>query len=139
MSDLEGMYVDARTVELVIDDVDPAKLVSANRRIHHHHRADVQRHWRTIARDVAHQAYGHADEGQTWHQRVRILITYRFPDRRRHDTGNLYSYVAKPIVDGLVDARVVPDDDDLHVQGPDPRRDFTRGPHRITITIQDLP
>ena len=84
-------------------------------------------------------ALGVADVGESWHNRVRIILTVRFNDKRRHDVGNLYPYVAKPIVDGLVDARLVPDDDDAHVIGPDLRRDPEKGPHRITITIEDLP
>ena len=126
-------------VPLVIDGLDPKKLVSANTKLHRAVAGQVRAYWRQLAADVAREAYGVADEGQAWHQRVGITITYRFPDRRRHDVGNLYSYVAKPIVDGLVDARLVPDDDDYHVVGPDPRRDFDRGPHRIEISITDLP
>lgn len=130
------MTVDT-AVELVLTDLEPKRIVSANRRIHHHQRAQVCAYWRGLAHDAAVAAYGWADVGCTWHQRVRITVTYRFPDRRRRETSNLYPYVAKPIVDGLVDARVIPDDDDLHVVGPDPRRDFERGPHRIVIRIED--
>lgn len=126
-------------VPLVIDDFDTKKLVSANTKLHRAVAGQVRAYWRHLAADIAREAYGVADVGEAWHQRIRIVITYRFPDRRRHDVGNLYSYVAKPIVDGLVDARIVADDDDRHVVGPDPRRDFARGPHRITITIEDLP
>lgn len=126
-------------VLLELEGFDPRRLVSANQKLHHHVAGRVRAHWRTLARDTALAAYGHAEEGQSWHRRARITITVRFPDKRRHDTPNLYSYVFKPIVDGLVDARVLPDDDDLHVIGPDPRRDPERGPHRIVITIQDLP
>lgn len=126
-------------VELVLDDLTPNRLVSGNRRIHHMVRAQVCAYWRKLAHDAATNAYGWADVGQTWHQRARIVITARFPDLRRRDVSNLYPYVAKPIVDGLVDARVLPDDDDRHVIGPDLRRDLERGPHRITIRIEDLP
>lgn len=124
-------------VELILDDINPRRLVSANRRIHHYLRAEVCAGWRKLAHDAAVAAYGHAEEG-TWHDRVRIVVTYRFPDLRRRDVGNLYPYVAKPLIDGLVDARVVPDDDDRHVIGPDARRDHERGPHRITIRIEDV-
>lgn len=124
--------------QIVLNDIDPTMLISANRKLHHHQAGKVRAHWRKVAADAARAAYGHADEGETWHQRVRIIVTYRFPDRRRHDCGNLYSYVAKGLVDGLVDARLIPDDDDRHVTGPDPRRDFTRGPHQIRIRIEDM-
>lgn len=123
---------------IVLNDLDPTKVISANKRIHHMTRAAVQSYWRTLARQTALNAYGHADDGCTWHHRIRIQLEVRFPDRRRHDVGNLYPYVAKPIVDGLVDARLVPDDDDHHVIGPDLRRDPDKGPHRIRIVITDL-
>ena len=127
----------AEPVELVIDDFNPRRLVSTNRRIHHMVRAEVCAYWRKLAHDAAIAAYGTAEEG-TWHDRVRIEVWYRFPDLRRRETSNLYSYVAKPLVDGLVDARVVRDDDDFTVIGPDARRDPERGPHRIRIRIEDI-
>lgn len=132
-----GLSYSGATV-LVLEGFDPRRLVSANQKLHHHVAGRVRAYWRTLARDAAHAAYGYADEGEAWHTRARVTVTVRFPDRRRHDTPNLYSYVFKPIVDGLIDARVLPDDDDLHMEGPDPRRDPDRGPHRITITITDL-
>lgn len=125
------------TTSLVLDDINPRRLVTANRRIHHMVRAEVCAYWRKLAHDAAVDAYGHADVGETWHDRVRVVITVRFPDLRRRDVGNLYPYVAKPLVDGLVDARVIPDDDDHHCIGPDLRRDPGRGPARIQIHIAD--
>ena len=122
---------------LILDDFNPRRLVSSNRRIHHMVRAEVCASWRKLAHDAAVAAYGHADVGETWLPRARIVVTFRFPDLRRREVSNLYPFVAKPIVDGLVDARIVPDDDDRHVIGPDMRRDLTRGPHRITITLAD--
>lgn len=126
-------------VELVLDDINPRRLVSANRRIHHMVRSEVCAYWRRLAHDRVIADYGCADVGRTWHQRIRVVVTVRFNDRRRHDVGNLYPYVAKPIVDGLVDARLIADDDDSHVVGPDLRRDPEKGPLRITLRIEDLP
>ena len=125
-------------MSIVLDDIAPTRLVSGNRRIHHMVRANVCAYWRKLAHDAAVAAYGYADVGETWHQRAHIVVTVRFPDKRRRDVSNLYPYVAKPLVDGLVDARVLPDDDDLHVIGPDLRRDPERGPHRVVIDIYDL-
>lgn len=126
-------------VQLVLDEIVATRLVSGNRRIHHMVRSQVCAYWRKLAHDAAIAAYGYADVGQSWHTRARIVITARFPDKRRRDVSNLYPYVAKPLVDGLIDARVLPDDDDLHVIGPDMRRDPDQGPHRLVITIQDQP
>lgn len=41
----------------------------------------------------------------------------------RADPGNVVSTVLKALVDGCIDAHVLPDDDHKHVIGPDPRRD----------------
>lgn len=126
-------------VQLVLDDFNPRRLVSANRRIHHHVRAEVCAYWRKLGHDLVTADYGYADVGQTWHQRIALTATFRFPDRRRRDTVNLYPYVVKPLVDGMVDARLLPDDDDTHLVGPDFRRDPEHGPHRIVLTIEDRP
>lgn len=124
---------------IVLDDINPRRLVSANRRIHHMVRSQICLYWRELAAKAAEDAYGKADPGEAWHQRVRIVITVRYPNGHGiKDPGNLYPYVAKPIVDGLVDARLVPDDDYHHVLGPDMRRDAEHGPHRIVIDIEDL-
>jgi hypothetical protein len=37
----------------------------------------------------------------------------------------------------MVDARLLPDDSDRYLIGPDVRRDPERGPHRIVIEIED--
>jgi hypothetical protein len=83
------------TLELV--DINPRRLITGNRRIHHMVRAEVCAYWRKVAHDAAIDAYGWADVGQTWHRHIRIVVTVRFPDLRRRDVSNLYPYVAKPI------------------------------------------
>jgi hypothetical protein len=52
--------------------------------------------------------------------------------------GNYYP-TAKAILDGLVDAGVLPDDNDDHVTGPDMRRTRPNGPLQVTITIREIP
>ena len=123
---------------LVLEDFNPRRLVSANRRIHHMVRAEVSAYWRKLGHDLVVGEYGHADVGETWHQRVRMTMTFRFPDQRRRDCHNLYGFVIKPLVDGCVDGRLLPDDDDRHLVGPDVRRDPERGPHRIVVEIEDI-
>lgn len=124
--------------DLVLEDFNPRRLVSANRRIHHYVRAEVCAYWRKLGHDLVLREYGTADAGETWHHRVRMVVTFRFPDARRRDAVNLYPYVIKPLVDGCVDARLIPDDDDLHLVGPDFRRDPAKGPHRISIELEDI-
>lgn len=126
-----------RTV-LALDGFDPKRLVSANRRIHHHVRAETCRYWRRLGRELIEAEYGVADTGQAWHQRVRIVVTFRFPNLIRRDANNFYPYVTKPLVDGFVDARLLPDDNDTYLVGPDHRRSPERGPHHIHIDIEDI-
>ena len=45
----------------------------------------------------------------------------RFPDKRRRDVHNLLPHLGKPLVDGIVDAEVLPDDSDEYLIGPDMR------------------
>lgn len=54
-------------------------------------------------------------------KRALLTVEIAFPDRKRRDSHNWMATV-KPIVDGLVDAGVLPDDDAEHLLGPDLRR-----------------
>lgn len=65
---------------------------------------------------------------------ARIVVFYRFPNNIRRDVGNLQP-TSKAIVDGLVEAGVVPDDNDKHVLGPDNRREQLNGPHQVIVRI----
>lgn len=49
------------------------------------------------------------------HKRVRVTLVYTPATRRTRDSDNLVGTM-KPCVDGLVDAGVVADDDDGHVE-----------------------
>ncbi|MCI1673172.1 MAG: hypothetical protein LKI34_02985 [Bifidobacterium tibiigranuli] len=54
--------------------------------------------------------------------RVRVLCVVCYPKGvGRADPGNL-SHTVKPLIDGLTEAGYWPDDDSVHVQGPDYRR-----------------
>jgi len=72
---------------------------------------------------------------------VRILVTVAWPDRRRRDVPNIYPTV-KACVDGIVDAGVLTDDDDGHVES----MTFRRSPElsglaattRIAITLEEV-
>lgn len=64
-------------------------------------------------------------------------MTLVWADNRRRDPGNWYP-TAKAIVDGLVDAGILIDDDHTKVVGPDMRQrtDKTTKPH-IEITLKE--
>lgn len=71
-------------------------------------------------------------------QRAHILAVYLPPDRRRRDPSNLYPSF-KACIDGLVDARVLPDDDAKHLDGPDMRLGPVAPLGRLVLTITELP
>jgi hypothetical protein len=124
--------------DLVLDDFNPSRLISSNRKIHYMVRSEVAAYWRKLGHDLIVAEYGHAEVGETWHQRVRIVATLRWPNEIRRDDHNYYAYVIKPLVDGFIDARLLPDDNAKHLIGPDVRRDPERGPHRIRIGVEDV-
>lgn len=56
-------------------------------------------------------------------EKLRLVAWFRFPDARRRDPHN-FMPTLKAMVDGFVDAGILPDDDKHHLQGPDPRCDL---------------
>lgn len=111
----------------------PAALINANQRLHHHAKAKLTRAWRNAALDAVMSGF-HPHH----YTRAHITIAIRFPTNHRRDVGNYYP-TAKAIVDGLVDAQLLADDNDTHVVGPDMRRDTPNGPLRITVTLEEIP
>lgn len=76
-------------------------------------------HWRNRqrhaadARLVVGQAVK-ATRGDTTFDVAHIAVTFRAPDRRRRDPDNLLGAV-KPLIDGLVDGGLLPDDSAMQV------------------------
>lgn len=85
-------------------DLPPLPYVSPNKRGHWTARSRHNRAWRHAAKVLAIKA------GIPPCARISVALTYTPPDRRRRDPDNLVSGVLKPVVDGLVDARVIVDD-----------------------------
>jgi hypothetical protein len=110
----------------------PAPFINLNDRMHHMVKAKLTKAWREAAR-VAIDAGFHPDH----YTRARIVVAYRFPDNRRREVGNLQP-TSKAIVDGLVDANLLPDDSDKHVVGPDNRRHIPNGSPLVTVTITPI-
>ena len=104
---------------------------SANDRGHWSRGHRLTKHWRQLATIYARKERIPALD------RARIVVTFHKPTRRRYDPANYYPTV-KAIVDGLVDAGVLPDDDGLHLVGPDMRAGEP-GPRRIVIEITAWP
>lgn len=121
MTTPEGSVVDASTTYTILLPMDKSMMMSANHRKHWTVRYRITKHWRQVARIMARNARIPLLD------QARIVVTFSFGDQRRRDTANFYP-VTKAIVDGIVDAGVLADDNDKHVQGPDARRDDPNPP-----------
>lgn len=110
----------------------PAAFINLNDRMHHMVKAKLTKAWRQAACGAIMSGF-HSDH----YTRARITVAYRFPTNRRREVGNLQP-TSKAIVDGLVDAGLLPDDSDAHVVGPDNRRHIPNGTPLVTVTITPL-
>lgn len=102
-------------------------------------------HWAAKAKTVAairHESATRARSLGIGSQRyITVQLHYRPRDKRIRDRSNLLG-TQKPLLDGLVDAGVVPDDDDRYVdeQMPKIHPPSPEGPALwLTITIGDPP
>lgn len=98
------------TGDLVLTFVAPTKPLSANERAAKGHWAAKTartRPWRTMAAWAACQAVRRADWVQV---PVTVQVDLPFRDERRRDPHNFTSTTVKAIVDGLKDAKIIPDD-----------------------------
>ena len=68
--------------------------------------------------------------GVTPMTRAHCFCYLSFGDNRRRDANN-YWPTAKAAIDGFVDAKLLPDDDHLHLVGPDMRIDESHGTRGI--------
>lgn len=68
---------------------------------------------------------------------VHITVTVHKTRAGRWDAGNLYP-TAKAIVDGLVDAGVIPDDSNEWVTGPDMRAGEKRDAACVVVTVRAI-
>jgi Holliday junction resolvase RusA-like endonuclease len=66
---------------------------------------------------------------------VKIQAIFHPPDNRRRDTANIYPSV-KSVIDGVVDAGVIPDDNDKYVLSVEMARgeNVPRGQLELIIT-----
>ena len=71
-------------------------------------------------------------------ERAHVLGLYEPPDRRKRDPSNLYPSF-KACIDGIVqDAKVLPDDDAEHLDGPDMRLGDVHPRGRLVLVITEL-
>ena len=90
------------SVTLEIPELPPSPNAT-RRNAHWSHRARLDKKWRDYGASV--------EAHPTRWERVRLAITFFLPDKRRRDPGNLVgSEGLKGLIDGLVDAGVITDD-----------------------------
>lgn len=103
---------------------------------------DRRKHWtreRREAREIRSAAHVlGCQSGLTFTKPVNVTVTWAFPDKRRRDADN---FSCKALIDGLVDAGVLADDDTTRVLSLTKRIDTTartpKGHMRATITITE--
>lgn len=113
----------------------PAMFVSANKRFGHWgERYRVHEHWRSLAAWRFRQVWKDPPL-----EKVRVVVTFHFPDRRRRDPHNYVPHVLKPVIDGMVDAGVVVDDSGRYVVGPDVRLGDARpAPGKFVVRVEEV-
>lgn len=124
---------------LAIVDVEApagAPLLNANHRRHYRVKARMVRAWRRAAKTAA------LELGPLPTPVHVTVLVHRRSRAGRWDAGN-YAPTAKAVLDGIVDAGVIPDDNNAHVVGPDlrPGEPWADGgvtvilePHHVTNT-----
>ena len=110
----------------------PAAFINANDRLHHQAKAKLTKAWRQAAKAAVDAGFN-----PYRYDRAHVVCTIRFADNIRRDVGNFYP-TAKACLDGIVDAGVLEDDSDLHILGPDMRREWPNGEPRVTVTVTAL-
>lgn len=110
----------------------PCEWINSNQRPNRYDNARRVKAWRHAAHYAAKVDYHWAPfEGP-----VHITATVHKTRNGRWDAGNLYP-TAKAIVDGLVDAGVVPDDDNAWVTGPDMRAGDKRATACVVVEVRE--
>lgn len=95
-----------------------ALVLSANHRDHWAQKARTTVSLRNKGRVEA--APWVAGFGASQYQPAHLTVRVGWPDKRRRDVANI-SPTIKALIDGIVDAGLLPDDDDAHLVGPDLR------------------
>src|SRR5512139_4032897 len=111
----------------------PCDWLNSNQRLHRMQQAERVRVWRSAAFDAAMTRNGRGG----FDQPVHIVCTVHKTRAGRWDAGNLYP-TAKAIVDGLVDAGVIPDDSNEWVTGPDMRAGEKRDQACVVVQVAPI-
>ena len=106
----------------------PCDWINANQRLHWAEKARRTKAWREAAFCAAHRR-------GTFTQPVRIVCTVHKTRAGRWDATNL-APTGKALIDGLVDAGVLVDDDNTRVIGPDMRAGDKSVAAHVVITVE---
>lgn len=91
-----------------------SKMLSANDKMHWAARSRLTKQLRQWGYLLGREGEGVARFGL---QRARVEFEFAYPDSRRRDRSNLAPTV-KALMDGLIDAGLLPDDSDRFLDGP---------------------
>lgn len=107
-------------------------LLTANQTMHFRKRGE-------IVKALRHTGWALARAAKIPHLERAHIFYVLHPDTktRRRDPGN-WSPTAKALVDGIVDAGVLPDDNHKHLLGPDPRIGTPVPGSQLVLHITDL-
>lgn len=109
----------------------PGELLNANRmRGHSRDLARAIAPWRDLGALVARGVAPVPTPARVW-------LEVTLPTNQRRDASNL-APTGKALVDGLVDAGVLPDDCDGVIEGPHVRRTYPNGPARLRVIVEPI-
>lgn len=91
-----------------------SKLITANDKMHWAARSRLTKQLRQWGYLLGREGEGVARLGL---RHARVEMEFAYPDRRRRDRSNLAPTV-KALMDGLIDAGLLPDDEDRFLDGP---------------------
>ena len=137
----QGFGIEALAITIPAPTIKPVKkrktgkmytrnpMLNANDHDHWRVQAPIKKEWRRRGR-----GYGNALRLRDLHlEHARIDYYVNKPTAGRSDAGNFYP-TAKHIIDGLIDAGLLPDDNDNYLDGPFPHQG-NKAPYSMTIVI----
>ncbi|WP_052424104.1 hypothetical protein [Nonomuraea candida] len=107
------------------------KLLNANDRLHWRRQQPIKKNLRETACWLARAAKVPAMK------RARMVGVFEPPNKRRRDPAN-WAPSWKAVVDGVVDAGVLPDDNSKYLEGPYPELGEVHPKGRLVLYIYDL-
>ena len=122
-------------------------LLNANQRLHWRPKADRTATLRSIGYVGAHQLIWSTKDRPTWvgamegtnpypfPHKVRAVVEVLWPNARRRDADNIRPTI-KALIDGMVTAGLLEDDDDQHLIGPDLRPVEERCHPDLAVTLR---